>query len=433
MKKVLVIGLARSGFAAIRMLHHLGEDITLNTYEALDERTLEQLKSYNVTCVTGSHPLSLVDEGFDYVVKNPGVPMLLPIIQAFKAKQVPVLTEIELGYRVCPQLKYIAITGTNGKTTTTTLTYQLLKASNENVYLAGNIGIPLCEVILENNLFNKEGIIVLEIAGFQLLDTVLFRPTIAAILNLAPDHLDYFPSVESYYDSKLRIYQQMKDQDVLLINGDDIISTELIDFKGIIKTIQLTGLDTHVHDGNIIIDGKVVVSLDSLHVVGKHNVYNAMFAVTIAHLMGVSNHMINTVLASFTGVEHRIEYVTTIHNVRYYNDSKATNVDSVVVAVEAFNEPIILLLGGKDKGLDYSVLTQYKQIKAIICFGEAAHRIKTYFNEVHLASNLKEAVDKAKQLAMPGNVVLLSPGCSSYDEFENFEQRGRVFKDYVLN
>ncbi len=433
MAKVLVIGLARSGLAAIRMLHHLNEDITLNTFETLDKQTKMSLQPYHVTIIDGGHPLSLLNHDFDYVVKNPGVPMMLPIIVALKEKQIPILTEIELGYRMCPHLTYVAITGTNGKTTTTTLTYELLKKKNQDVYLAGNIGIPLCEVLLDQNLFKRQATIVLEIAGFQLLDTQTFRPNIAAILNLSPDHLDYFPDVASYYQSKCNIYQNMRDQDILFVNADDQTSNECIKFDGITMHVGYKKGDVCVQNETIMVRQTPVVALTHLHVVGKHNVYNAMFAVSIAYTLGVDCQTIAQVLNDFKGVEHRIEYVGTINGVPFYNDSKATNVDSVEVAVQAFKQPIILLLGGKDKGLDFTPLLAYQQIHQVICFGQAKERIATYFESPILVEDLTQAVAKAKTIAEPGQVVLLSPGCSSYDAFLNFEQRGRVFKELVLN
>lgn len=437
-KKVLVLGLAKSGLAATRLLCHLNASVTVNESKTLEQiNELEELQNLGVEIVAGGQPDELFERNFDFVIKNPGIKYTMPFILRLEERGIPIYTEIELAYQVSKPQHYIAITGTNGKTTTTSLVYDIIKAKYSNTYLAGNIGIPLCEVVLKENLLENEGnYIVIEMSNFQLLNIKTFKPEISTIINLTPDHLDYMRSVEEYYASKTNIYSNQDEEDFFVLNLDDPIIKEYVQ-KYPIKATQIPfsmEMDTTVciRENTIYYDNEPVFDLKDLLMVGKHNVQNVMVALTIAKCLEIPLNTIQNVISHFSGVEHRIEYVREINGVKYYNDSKATNTDSTIVAVQSFKEPLILLLGGFDKGLDLNVLkNEIKNAKAVICFGAAGKRFASELNSQYVEENLKCAIEKAYELASSGDVVLLSPSTSSFDEFTGYEQRGRYFKEIV--
>ncbi len=437
-KKVLVLGLAKSGLAATRLLVHLHASVTVNEYQPLEKIScLEELKSLGVEIIAGGHPDELFERDFDFVIKNPGIKYHMPFILRLQERRIPIYTEIELAYQVSKKQHYIAITGTNGKTTTTTLVYEIMKKQYENTYVAGNIGTPLCDLVLQEDLLHKEdNYIILEMSNFQLLNIDAFRPEVSTIINLTPDHLDYMASVEEYYASKTNIYQRCKDDDLFLLNTDDPTVLEYTSLYPIPCRIQsfsyMKEADIDIKDNHVCVDGEEIFDLDDLKLVGKHNVQNVLVAIGIALRMDVPKEVIADTIKSFNGVEHRIEFVREINGAKYYNDSKATNTDATIIAIQAFHDPLILLLGGFDKGLDMHELNEYsKNSKINICFGAAGKRFVEEIDNAIYCSNLAEATKKAYELASPGDVVLLSPSTSSYDEFTGYEQRGRVFKELV--
>ena len=441
-KKVLVIGLARSGQAAVRLLQKLNATITIN--EGKDLEKIDNYQDYlnaGIEIVAGGHPDELFERDFDFVVKNPGINYHKPFILRLKERGIPVYTEIELAYQCAKQQHYIAVTGTNGKTTTVTLIYDILKAQYDHVHFAGNIGKPLCDVVLENNLLEEDNhYIVIEMSNFQLLDIDHFHPEISTVINLTPDHLDYMASLDEYYASKMRIYENCDKNDCFIENIDDETLKDYLEQYPVpcLKVTQSLNqqADCMIKDQAIYFKDEHILDLADIKIVGKHNVQNIMLASAICKMAGVSNQVIHDVVASFKGVEHRIEFVREYQGVKIYNDSKATNTDASIIALKAFDQPVILLMGGFDKGLDLKEMSSYNDcISHLITFGAAGHRFKKDMNHPHCdeVKDLKAAVDKAFEIAQPGDIILLSPSTSSFDEFSGYEQRGEVFKQIVNN
>ncbi len=437
-KKVLVVGLARSGMAAIKILHKLGAQITLSERKEPNQKEKEYLESIGVEIL--NQDMSVFERDFDLVIKNPGVPPVSPIVRKLKERKIPIITEIELAYQVSKPQHYIAITGTNGKTTTTALMYELLKtAFKEKAHVGGNIGTPLCELVLEHDLMEEEGhYISLEISNHQLVDIDVFRPEIAVIINLTPDHLETMGSLDAYYKSKTEVYRNMKDDDVFLYNADDAVLKEYTEKYPVhcrIRTFSLESQNTFsfLKDGYIFIDDEAVLPLSSISLVGKHNIQNVMIAVTAAKLLGISNEDIVKTIEAFKGVEHRIEFVRERNGVRYYNDSKGTNTDATITALNSFEKGVILLVGGYEKGLDMTEMRKHLGcVKKIIGFGQSGRRIAfDLCKDPIIVTTLDEAVREAEKLAVAGDTVLLSPTTSSFDQYSGYEERGRHFKEIV--
>lgn len=439
-KKVLVLGLAKSGQAAVELLDHLQATITINEYASKDKIALyDEYIARGFEVITGGHPDELFERDFDFVVKNPGINYHKPFVLRLKERGIPVMTEIELAYQVSKCQNYIAVTGTNGKTTTVTLIDAILKNAHRNVCLAGNVGTPLSSLVLEKDLLHQaNNDVVLEMSNFQLLDIIQFHPHISTVINLTPDHLDYMASLDEYYASKMRIYMNQDENDYFIENIDDDTLQDYLKqypLKAHRITFSLTKeADCMLQDGAIVYQGKPIIQLDEIKIVGQHNVQNMMIAICACMLSHVSVDCIHETLASFMGVEHRIEFVRELDGVRYYNDSKATNTDAAIIALKAFDKPVILLMGGHEKGLDLEEMSTYNhKISSLICFGEAKERFAKDMKHPHtfVVEHMKDAVLKAQSLAKSGDVVLLSPSTSSYDEFSGYEERGRVFKEIV--
>lgn len=437
-KKVLVVGLARSGMAAIKLLHLLEADIYLSEIKQPNDNQKQFLESIGVKIL--NQDLSVFEKDYDLVIKNPGIPPVSPIVKKLKERNIPIITEIELAYQVSKPQHYIAITGTNGKTTTTTLVYELLKAKFGNkAHVGGNIGTPLCELVLDYNLMNEEGhYISLEISNHQLVDIDLFRPEIATIINLSPDHLETMGSLDAYYLSKIQVYRNMKDNDLFIYNDDDQLIKEYTDKYPINCQIQKFSLDNHnvssyIDNDYMYVEDEKVLSLDKIHIVGKHNRQNIIISIMIAKALGIDNKTIEKVIDEFKGVEHRIEYVKEINGVKYYNDSKGTNTDATIVALDSFEKGVILLVGGYEKGLSMDEMKKHLScVKKIIGFGASGYRIgHDLSSDPIIVEDLKQAVTKAYEIAESGDVVLLSPTTSSFDQYSGYEQRGKHFKELV--
>ena len=439
-KKVLVVGLARSGMAAIKVLRKLGAEVVLSERkpaEELKERTV--LEELDVTIVGQS--MDVFDRKYDLCVKNPGVPYRSPFMEALAQNGVPVITEIELAFQVAKPQHYIAITGTNGKTTTTTLVYEILaKAFPGKAHLCGNIGIPLCEIVLEEGLMEEaDHYIALEISNYQLVNIDRFRPDIATIINLTPDHVDFMGSLDAYYKSKTEVYRNMRPEDTFILNADDAVLAEYVEkypIPATVKTFSLdrTDTDNFVKDGALYVDGEAVLPLSAIRLPGKHNLQNVTIAVSVAKVLGIENATIEEVISNFTGVEHRIEFVRELNGVKYYNDSKGTNTDATVTALKAFDKGVILLLGGFEKGLPMDdVKANLGCVKKVIGFGACGPRLvaETVGEDGIVVENLEEAVAEAVKLAESGDTVLLSPTTSSFDQYSCFEERGDHFKKLV--
>lgn len=439
-KHVLVIGLARSGMAAIKVLHELGAKITLSESKNKDDiKELGELSALGVS-VVGQTP-DVFEGDYDLAVKNPGVPLTSPIVLRLRERNIPIITEIELAYQAAKPQHFVAVTGTNGKTTTTTLVYEILnRAFPGKAHLCGNIGIPLCEIVIENNLLNEGGhYIALEISNFQLVNIDKFRPDAAAILNLTPDHVDFMGSLDAYYRSKTRVYENMRDGDVFILNADD---PEIKKYTGLCPihcevesfSLDTQSTDSYIKDGYLYVRGERVLPLDCIRLVGKHNLQNVMTAVCLTKAVGADNEAIISAVSSFTGVEHRIEFVREINGVKYYNDSKGTNTDATITALKAFDRGVILLVGGFEKGLSMDEMKKHLGcVKKVIGFGACGKRL---VNDLvgdggTVVTTLDEAVGEAVKIAESGDTVLLSPTTSSFDQYSCFEERGEHFKKIV--
>ena len=439
-KKVLVLGLAKSGRAAVELLDAMHATITVNEFATKDHiDCYDEYVARGIEMIVGGHPDELFERDFDFVVKNPGINYHKPFVLRLKERGIPVYTEIELAYQVAQMQNYIAITGTNGKTTTVTLIDVILRQVKHKVCLAGNVGTPYSALVLKNQLMSHSGYdVVLEMSNFQLLDIAQFHPRISTIINLTPDHLDYMASLDEYYASKTRIYMNQNSEDYFIENLDDeILQSYLKQYPVSAKriTFSLTqDADCMIKNQAIYYMGEHVIDLDEIKIVGQHNVQNMMIAIIACALSHVSLNDIHDALAAFQGVEHRIEFVREYQGVKYYNDSKATNTDAAIIALKAFQQPVILLMGGHEKGLDLSEMATYQShISSLICFGEAKDRFakEMHCPHTYVVEHMKDAVMKAKEIAGDGDIVLLSPSTSSYDEFSGYEERGRVFKKIV--
>lgn len=442
-KHILVIGAGVSGIAVAQILAGQGAEVMLYDAKPAQDikRDLTPLCATGVKLALGVAQDGLLD-GLHYVVVSPGVPIGHPLIVAANARGICVVSEVEVAYRLC-QAPMLAVTGTNGKTTTTTLLGQMAATTGKQVVVGGNIGDALSQETLG---LAADGLAVAEISSFQLEGAVSFRPHIAAILNITPDHLDRHGTMEMYIAMKERIFAKQQPNDYLVLNFDDSIVREMAANSK--AQVLFFSRHTEVSAGAFIKEGRItlkwqgelhdVCAADELTIVGNHNVENALAACAAAWCAGVQPAAMAEVLRSFGGVEHRIERVEEINGVVYYNDSKATNPESTIKALEAFSGHIILIAGGRDKGTDLQeFMSLVKQrVDHLLLIGEAQARFYQAASaqqvaSIHCLDNLHAAVALAHKLAKPPQVVVLSPACSSYDSFANYEERGRVFKELV--
>ena len=429
-EKVLVIGAAKSGVAVAKLLHRHGYDVTITDMSKIEAK--EELEALGMSVWENGHPDTLKNEEWAFVVKNPGIKYTVPFVKYFVDHKIKILTEVEIGYRYAKKFHYGAVTGTNGKTTITTMLYEMLQ-HNKKAIVAGNIGWPLSELAYEYE--DEEKDVALELSNFQLLGIETFAPTVSVVCNLAPVHLDYMPSVESYYASKMRIYENCKADDWFLRNVDDPTVMEyaqnilctMIDFS-----LTRQDVDLYRKDGKVYLKDEMLFEEKEFKIVGDYNLSNAMVASCMAYKLGVSIENIRKTIREFQPVEHRLEYIGEKNGVRFYNDSKATNTHAVTAALSSFEKNIILLAGGHDKGISFDDLKQFdERVKYCVAFGETKEKFKEIFQHVITQETMKEALDEAIRLSQEGDVILLSPACSSYDQFPNYEVRGRMFKDMV--
>lgn len=439
-KHVLVMGLARSGLAAIKVLHTLGANITLSENKKKEElKELPLLEEYGVEVLEQS--MEVFDKDYALCVKNPGIPYKSPFISKLEEHNVPVITEIELAYQVAKPQHYVAITGTNGKTTTTTLTYEILnKTYPGKTHICGNIGTPLCEIVMNEGLLEEEGhYIALEMSNYQLVNIDKFHPDCAAIMNLTPDHVDFMGGLENYYKSKTEVYRNMGGDDLFVLNGDDPVLKEWVEKYPVPCKVQSfsldrTDTDNYIKDGFLCVAGEQVLPLDAIKLPGKHNLQNVMVAVSLAKYCGATNAQITDAVSAFIGVEHRIEFVRELSGVKYYNDSKGTNTDATITALKAFDQGVILLVGGFEKGLAMDgIKANLGCVKKVIGYGACGPRLvaDTVGEDGIVVTTLDEAVAAAKEVAVAGDTVLLSPTTSSFDQYSCFEERGEHFKQLV--
>jgi UDP-N-acetylmuramoylalanine--D-glutamate ligase len=441
-KRVLVVGVGKSGLAAARFLKARGARVTVSdSRPATLIAEMSVLLDEGISVETGGHGL-LTFRRSDLIVVSPGVPLDVPVLKQVRALGMRVIGELELGAQFL-QGEEIAITGSNGKTTTTTLVGEILKASGRPTLVGGNIGRPVTEMVAEST---AETWSVLEVSSFQLETIETFRPRIAAVLNITPDHLDRHGSFESYSAAKKRITENQTAKDFLVLNAEDE-PTKLVAAKTKAQ-IYWFSARRQVKQGAFVDRDAVVfrakeggasepvLPLSEIPLQGAHNVENVLAAVAMAKLAGVSNEVIRETVRNFKAVEHRLEFVREVDGVRYFNDSKATNVDATVKAIEAFPGGIHLILGGKDKDSDYATMAALlrERVKTVITIGTAAEKIERQLAgvvKIESAGTMERAVALAKTLAVAGDIVLLAPACASFDQFENYGHRGKVFKELV--
>lgn len=435
-KKIFILGMARSGYEAAKLLSDYNNEIIVTDGKEQKEELVSELESLGVKVIITSDQISLLDDSFDYVIKNPGIKYDNPVVVKAKELGIKVINEVEMAYSFLDKsVNIIGVTGSNGKTTTTTLISEFMKNSFDNVYLGGNIGIPLSNFVRD---IKSNSYLVLEISDHQLCDMYDFKTNVSVLTNITPTHLDFHKSYEVYQMTKKKIFNNHTSDDLAVINKDDEVSMKITDD---IKSTKVyyghdkTNLAYYDEDG-IYYDGKLVIKLDDIILKGKHNYQNIMGAIIAVKKYGVTDEVIQKVLKEFKGVEHRLEYVDTINGVTYYNDSKATNCVSTITALNSFDKPIILLLGGYDRGHSFHDLDDsMKNVKCVVCFGETKNRIEEFCNDLKIKcyknDTLKEAMNVVKDICTPGDVVLLSPACASWDQYDRFEDRGDEFKNLV--
>lgn len=435
-KKIFILGMARSGYEAAKLLSDYNNEIIVTDGKEQKEELVSELESLGVKVIITSDQLSLLDDSFDYVIKNPGIKYDNPVVVKAKELGIKVINEVEMAYSFLDKsVNIIGVTGSNGKTTTTTLISEFMKNSFDNVYLGGNIGIPLSNFVRD---IKPNSYLVLEISDHQLCDMYDFKTNVSVLTNITPTHLDFHKSYEVYQMTKKKIFNNHTSDDLAVINKDDEVSMKITDD---IKSTKVyyghdkTNLAYYDEEG-IYYDGKLVIKLDDIILKGKHNYQNIMGAIIAVKKYGVTNEVIQKVLKEFKGVEHRLEYVDTINGVTYYNDSKATNCVSTITALNSFDKPTILLLGGYDRGHSFHDLDDsMKNVKCVVCFGETKNRIEEFCNDLNIRcyknDTLKEAMNVVKDICTPGDVVLLSPACASWDQYDKFEDRGDEFKKLV--
>jgi UDP-N-acetylmuramoylalanine--D-glutamate ligase len=440
-KRVLVVGLGKSGVASAQFLQASGAKVTVSDSKSPDELASEipALLERGIAVETGGHG-ERTFRGQDLIVVSPGVPAdSAPLVQA-RVRGVLIIGEIELAAQFL-QGRIVAITGSNGKTTTTTLTGEILAASGFPVVVGGNIGTPAISLV---DRTTPGSFVILEVSSFQLETIQTFSPFISAILNITPDHLDRHRTLEAYVDAKSRIFENQKEGDFCVLNADDAAANVL---TGRAKCPVLHfSRRTEVPAGAFVRNGRIfvrdgaaeheILAVEEITLQGAHNLENVLAAVCIASFAGCPAEKIRQAVQAFRGVEHRLEFVAEIAGVRYFNDSKATNVDATIKALESFPANIHLILGGKDKGSDYSVLNRLlrERVKRVYTIGAAAEKISGQIRqaaEIDPSGALEMAVRRASILAQPGDVVLLAPACASFDQFQSYEHRGRVFKEVV--
>jgi UDP-N-acetylmuramoylalanine--D-glutamate ligase len=437
-KNILIVGLAKSGFAAAKLLHSFGANVVVNDKQPREgNKEAEALEKMGIFVECGGHPLNLLDRDIDFLVKNPGIPYHNPLIDEALKRKIPVYTEVEIAGLIS-EASIIAITGSNGKTTTTTLIGEMLKNSEKNPIVAGNIGTVFSEVAAKSTV---NDILVAELSSFQLMGTEKFKPRISVFLNLFEAHLDYHGSLDEYGKAKAKITENQDQNDFVIYNADDERVSELMKLskaKHIPFSVKKQLIDgAYILEDALYFQQTKIINLKEIVLPGQHNLSNIMAAVSASMLAGASIDQINNVLTSFTGVTHRLQYVGDVAGRRFYNDSKATNILATKAALSAFENGVILLAGGLDRGNSFDdLIPSLKNVKVLVTFGQTAEKIaeagiQAGIETIKRADNVEEAVPMAYSHSKDGDVILLSPACASWDQYKTFEQRGDMFINSV--
>lgn len=440
-KKVLVIGMGMSGVNVALLLKKLGAQVTINDkqdHEANDADVIK-LQQNDITVITGSHPLSLVDEGFELVVKNPGIPYDNVLVNAFNQKKIPIVTEVEIAASVF-EGQLVAVTGSNGKTTTTTMITKILQhAKQTKVHAAGNIGISFSDVV---ESAEKQDTIVAELSSFQLAGTINIKPHVAVITNIFSNHLDYHKTRENYVAAKMKITANQTADDFFVINYDRTewqqLATQSLAQVVPFSRQNKTQTGTYLKNGNLCFKDETIMPAKDLATIGDQNIENALAAIAATKILGVANEDIVAVLTTFSGVRHRLQYVLEYQGRKFYNDSKATDIEATQMALAGFKQPVILLAGGLDRGYTFEKLVPaFKaHVKAIVVSGQSAKKMadaakQAGIKQIEFAKDCVEGVPQAYALSDPGDVILLSPANASWDQFENFEVRGNEYIEAI--
>lgn len=435
---ILVLGLAKSGSVTAQLLLENEKNVRVNDFLTQeDDPIVAKLRKLGAEVIVGSHPITVLED-IQVIVKNPGIPYNNVIIQEAKNRQIPIITEIELASLLVDTKQMIGITGTNGKTTTTTLVNEMLSHSNRKVKVAGNIGIVATD---EAKKLQVDETLLLELSSFQLMGVQSFQPHIAALLNLYDAHLDYHESVQEYEQAKKNIFINQTAMDYLVYNADDTrvcraikhAKAKLVPFST--KQKMLDG--AWVDESYVYYQTEKIIAIKDIVLVGNHNLANVLAAVCISMLKGATSKGIQHVLTTFSGVKHRLQFVKTVHNRSFYNDSKATNILATEIALQSFQQPIIWLAGGLDRGNSFDQLLPYlKHVKAMVLFGQTSPKLKKLGEAAKIpqiieSSNVSDAVKKAYQHSEEGDIILLSPACASWDQYKTFEERGDMFVNAV--
>lgn len=439
-KKIVILGFARSGYDAAKVLIKRKNEVVLvdgKKEEQLDQEKYQELKKLGVKFHLGNQDLEVLDDNVDYLIKSPGVPVKHPYVVKAKEHNIEVMNEVEVAYRLLPKnVKLIGITGTNGKTTTTSLTYAIVKKAYPNTFLAGNIGYPLCSIL---DQVKENDIIVMEVSCQQLENLITFRPDIAVMTNLFEAHIDFFETYENYKKVKAKLFKNQTEEDIAILNlenSDVLEETKNIKAKKKYFSSKQNTEYAYLKESTICYKNEEVLNSKDMKIVGIHNIENVMAAVMVAKELHIENDIISEVVTNFKGVEHRLEYSGEINKVRYFNDTEATNVKCTEIALNSFDEDTILILGGLERGQNFHDLKPFmNHVKVIIGIGECRERVKEFGNdlniETYIYEHLKDGFKKCVELARPGDVVLLSPASASWDQYKQCEDRGDEFKEYV--
>ncbi|HJV44822.1 MAG TPA: UDP-N-acetylmuramoyl-L-alanine--D-glutamate ligase [Bacillota bacterium] len=443
-KNVVVLGLAKSGFAVSKLLSQLGARVTVNDQKAEhDENAINELKELGVQVIVGGHPSGLIHQGIDLIVKNPGIPYTAEPVLEGTQLGIPIITEVELAYQIT-KAPIVGITGSNGKTTTTTWVGEILQAANRQPIVAGNIGTVFCE---KANTARPDEILVAELSSFQLKGTKEFRPNVACLLNISSAHLDYHKTMEDYVLSKSKLFANMQKDDIAVLNADNEYCIKMVEVTQAqimwFSAKQPVSIGAFVRDADVVFldqfgNEEKIIAVSEIGIPGAHNLENALAATVISKSLGVDCAVIRQVLAGFKGVEHRLEFVEELNGIKYYNDSKATNAQATMKALASFTDPIILIAGGLDRGVDFEELVPLlkEKVKGLVTYGQTKERFERIgklagLNLLDSVDNVRDAVVRASQMASVGNIVLLSPACASWDMYSSFEERGSIFKESV--
>ena len=439
-KKILILGAAKSGIAVARLLANRNNDITITDLNELEDSVKEELSNLNIKVIITKNQLDLIDSSWDIIIKNPAIMSTSPLIKKCEELNLRVENELEVAYHFLPKnIKIIGVTGSNGKTTTTTIIYNMLKCLGKSVVLGGNIGTPLAHLVSEV----KDGdILLLEISDHQLCDIHDFKTDISVLTNICPTHLDYHGTYEHYKMTKAKIFNKHTDKDIAIINDENIdaleVSKNILSHKKYFSSNNNEEANAYLKNKEIYLDNNFVLSIDDIKLKGIHNYENIMAALLVCQEFGLDIEKVKEFLKNFGGVEHRLEFVRNYEGVDFYNDSKSTNPTSTITALKTFDKPIHLILGGLNRNQDYHELDEYiKNVKYIYAIGEVTDMVYEYAKSLNIPCfkgyNLSTAMEYLKNNINKDEIVLLSPGASSQDQYPHFEDRGNEFKKIVEN